>query len=67
MSMIRRVMIEVYPIKAIMKSRKSWFKTKGVKQQAGTSEEESAVDEMVAPRELYGLTEHEVKIVEGKE
>ena len=27
MSMIRRVMIEVYPIKAIMKSRKSWFKT----------------------------------------
>ena len=27
MSMIRRVMIEVYPIKVIMKSRKSWFKT----------------------------------------
>ncbi len=29
MSMIRRVMIGVYPIKVIMKSRKSWFKTKG--------------------------------------
>ena len=27
--MIRRVMIEVYPIRVIMKSRKSWFKTMG--------------------------------------
>ena len=60
MSMVRRVMIGVYPNKVIMKSRKSWFKTKGAKQQAGKSEEESAVDEMVTPRELYGLAEDEV-------
>ncbi len=34
--------------------------------QADTSKEESAIDEMVAPRELYGLSEDEVRIVEGK-
>ena len=33
-------------------------------QKADTSEEESAIDEMVY--QLYGLTEDEVKIVEGK-
>ena len=27
MSMIRRVTIEVYPIRVIIQSRKSWFKT----------------------------------------
>jgi hypothetical protein len=65
MSMIRRVMIESCSIRVIMKSRKSWFKTKSARQQVDMSEEESAVDEMVAPRELsrtgmiYGLTEDE--------
>jgi len=33
-------------------------------QQADTSEEESAIDEMVY--QLYGLTEEEIAIVEGK-
>ena len=37
----------------------------GVNSQADMSEEESAIGEMVAPRELYGLTEDEVRIVEG--
>lgn len=35
-------------------------------QQADMSEEESAVDEMVASRELYGLSEEEFRIMEGK-
>lgn len=64
--MIRRAMIESCSIRVIMKSRKSWFKTKSAKQQAGMSEEESAVDEMVASRELYGLTPEKIEIVEGK-
>jgi hypothetical protein len=34
-------------------------------QQADTSKEESAIDEMVY--QLYGLTEEEIRIVEGKE
>ena len=37
----------------------------GENQQADKSEEESAIDELVY--QLYGLTEEEVKIVEGKE
>ena len=60
MSIIRRVMIEVYPIKVIIQSRKSWFKTKSADSQADMSEEESAIDELVALRQLYGLTENEV-------
>ena len=33
---------------------------------AGMSKAKSAVDELVASRELYGLTVDEVRIVEGK-
>ncbi len=64
--MIGRVMIVVYPIKVIMQSGKSWFKTKSANPQADMSEEESAVDEMVASRELYGLSQEEIDIVEGR-
>jgi hypothetical protein len=38
---------------------------KGKNPQADTSKEESAIDEMVY--QLYGLTEEEIRIVEGKE
>lgn len=62
-------MIRAYPIRVIVKSRKSWFKTMSAKPQADTSEKESAIGEMVASRELYGLTygltEEEVGIKEG--
>jgi|GEM_PF-1943621 len=34
--------------------------------QADTSPLEREIDQLVAPRELYGLSEDEVKIVEGK-
>lgn len=37
-----------------------------IKLQADTLIEKSAIDEMVAPRQLYGLSEDEIKIVEGK-
>jgi len=50
-----------------MKSGKSWFKTMAAKcadPQAGTSPLEREIDQLVY--ELYGLTEDEVKIVEGK-
>ena len=46
--------------------------SKRAEPQAHTSEEESAIDEMAAPRELsftgmiYGVSEDEVRIVEGK-
>ena len=66
--MISYAMVKVVPIKVIMKSRKSWFKTtKSGDLQADTSALEGEIDQLVAPRQLYGLTEDEVKIVEGKE
>jgi len=34
--------------------------------QADTSGLESEIDGLVAPRQLYGLTEEEIRIVEGK-
>jgi hypothetical protein len=45
----------------------SWFSLRKVfvdSQQADTSKEESAIDELVY--QLYGLTEDEIRIVEGK-
>lgn len=45
-------MIRAHPIRVIMKSRKSWFKTMSAKPQADMSEEESAIDEMVSARQL---------------
>jgi len=60
-----------------MKSRKSWFKTMVVAKrgdpprdeqrdlrQADTSGLESEIDRLVY--QLYGLTEEEIRIVEGK-
>jgi len=38
---------------------------KGGNPQADTSALEGEIDQLVAPRELYGLTEDEVRIVEG--
>jgi hypothetical protein len=35
--------------------------------QADKSKEETAIDEMVASRQLYGLTENEVRNVKGKD
>lgn len=34
--------------------------------QADSFKREGDIDQLVAPRELYGLTEDEVKIVDGK-
>lgn len=71
--MISNGLFRLHPVRVIMKSRKSWFKTKSAKQQADMSEEKSAVAEMVAPRELpptgmiYGLSEDEVRVVEEKD
>jgi len=47
-----------------MKSRKSWFKTKCADPRAGMSALEGEIDQLVY--QLYGLSEDEVKIVEGK-
>jgi len=50
-----------------MKSRKSWFKTMAAKcadPQADTSALEGEIDQLVY--QLYGLSEDEVRIVEGK-
>jgi hypothetical protein len=65
--MISNGLFRLHPVRVIMKSRKSWFKTKSAKQQADMSEEKSAVAEMVASPELYELTEDEIKIIEGKD
>ena len=40
---------------------------KGVNPQADTSVLEKEIDELVASRQLYGLTEEEIDIVEGKQ
>jgi hypothetical protein len=57
MSMIRRVMIEVYSIKVIMKSRKSWFKTMAeVREvQSATGEELSTLLPSVLDRAFKGV------------
>ena len=39
---------------------------KGVNPQADTSKLEREIDELVASRQLYGLSEEEIGIVEGK-
>ena len=44
----------------------SYVMAKRVEPQAGMSALEGEIDQLVAPRQLYGLTEDEVKIVEGK-
>lgn len=38
----------------------------GAYPQADTSKLEGEIDQLVVPRQLYGLTEEEIKIVEGK-
>ena len=55
MSMIRRVMIGVYPNKVIMKSRKSWFKTKSAEPQADMPALEGEIDQLAQRGQLYGL------------
>ena len=50
-----------------MKSRKSWFKTtKSGDLQAGMSALEGEIDQLVAPRQLYGLSKNEIDIAENK-
>lgn len=69
---IRLEDIKMLPVKMIKNSEQKPFiklvdqilAAKGKNPQADTSKEESAIDEMVY--QLYGLTEDEVKIVEGK-
>lgn len=38
----------------------------GTRPQADTSKLEEEIDQLVAPRQLYGLTQEEIEIVEGK-
>jgi len=57
MSMIRCVMIKsIEPPRKVQRDLR----------RAGMSALEGEIDALVAPRQLYGLTEDEVKIVEGK-
>jgi len=44
----------------------SWTVVLSREPQADTSAWEGEIDQLVAARQLYGLTEGEVKIVEGK-
>ena len=55
MSMIRRVMIESCSIRVIMKSRKSWFKTKSAEPQADMPALEGEIDQLAQRGQLYGL------------
>ena len=52
-------------IVAYLDSVQARLAAKGAYPQADTSKEESAIDEMVALRQLYGLAEDEIMIVEG--
>ena len=53
--MIRRVMIESCSIRVIMKSRKSWFKTKSAEPQADMPALEGEIDQLAQRGQLYGL------------
>ena len=57
MSMIRCMMVKsVEPPRKVQRDLR----------QAGMSALEGEIDQLVAPRQLYGLTEDEIGIVEGK-